>query len=165
MEPLQKELVTAMSLRMRAEITSYGPGKLAGKLHSQYFSEPFLFVDLFSMIQKMEEVFDTRGFPQVFLSPRSFTEKKNGAVKESVEGSYIMDMETMAESEGVRCTFEITVGFRQNATWQGHILWIERNLKQSFRSVLEMLKLMDEALTDGATKQKSLGWHDQDETH
>ena len=160
LEPNNKGPVTAMSLRMRSDITSYGPGKLVGELHSQYLTEPFYFVDLFGMIQKMEEIFDTHGFPQVFLSPRTFTDKKPAAAKESVKGSYIMEMETTAGSEGVRCTFEITVGFRQNATWQGHILWIEKNIKQNFRSVLEMLKLMDEALNYGSDGHKSPGWHD-----
>jgi len=45
-------------------------------------------------------------------------------------------------------TFEISVKFTQNSTWQGQIHWIEKNQKQNFRSALEMLKLMDEALAD-----------------
>ena len=45
-------------------------------------------------------------------------------------------------------TFEITVKFMQNSTWQGQIHWIEKNQKQNFRSALEMLKLMDEALAE-----------------
>jgi len=57
-----------------------------------------------------------------------------------------------------KCTFEISVKFRQNATWQGQILWAEKSTKQTFRSVLEMLKLMDEALTDG--EEKALVWKD-----
>ena len=59
---------------------------------------------------------------------------------------------------GSKCTFEISVKFRQNATWQGQILWAEKNLRQSFRSVLEMLKLMDEALTEG--EEKPAAWKD-----
>ncbi|MCL2200862.1 MAG: hypothetical protein FWB75_02765 [Oscillospiraceae bacterium] len=59
-----------------------------------------------------------------------------------------------------RCTFEISVKFQQNSSWQGQILWAEKNMKQNFRSVLEMLRLMDEALTDGAPK--SCGWEDKE---
>ena len=61
---------------------------------------------------------------------------------------------------GKKCTFEISVKFQQNATWQGTILWAEKNLKQNFRSVLEMLKLMDEALLDGADNGLKAGWED-----
>jgi hypothetical protein len=47
-------------------------------------------------------------------------------------------------------TFVIQVQFQQNATWQGSIDWIEAKKTQRFRSVLEMIKLMDEALSDGS---------------
>jgi len=57
---------------------------------------------------------------------------------------------------GSKCTFEVSVRFQQNATWQGQILWAEKNIKQNFRSVLEMLKLMDEALAEGDAK--TVGW-------
>ena len=59
------------------------------------------------------------------------------------------------ETGGSKCTFEISVRFQQNSTWQGQILWAEKNLKQNFRSVLEMLKLMDEALAEGELEKVS----------
>ena len=62
---------------------------------------------------------------------------------------------------GKKSTFEISVKFQQNATWQGTILWAERNLKQNFRSVLEMLKLMDEALLDGVENEQKTAWGDK----
>ena len=60
---------------------------------------------------------------------------------------------------GKRNTFVISVQFRQNATWQGNIMWTERNKKQNFRSVLEMIKLMDEALAEDAEEEeRPAGW-------
>jgi hypothetical protein len=55
-------------------------------------------------------------------------------------------------------TFEVSVKFMQNSTWQGQIHWIENDQKQNFRSALELLKLMDEALTAGNDKRQSLNW-------
>jgi len=55
-------------------------------------------------------------------------------------------------------TFEITVKFMQNSTWQGQIHWIDKNQKQNFRSALEMLKLMDEALTEGGDGTQVINW-------
>jgi hypothetical protein len=54
--------------------------------------------------------------------------------------------------------FEITVKFMQNSTWQGQIHWIEKDHKQNFRSALEMLKLMDEALTECADDTQVINW-------
>lgn len=48
--------------------------------------------------------------------------------------------------EEVEATFIVRVRFKQNATWQGSLSWIEWKMTQNFRSTLEMLKLMDEAL-------------------
>lgn len=44
-------------------------------------------------------------------------------------------------------SFQITVLFRQNATWQGNILWLEGQKEAQFRSVLELVKLLDSVLT------------------
>ena len=56
------------------------------------------------------------------------------------------------------CTFEVSVKFRQSATWQGQITWIEENKKQNFRSALEMLKLMDEAVTESSQDVAMATW-------
>ena len=50
---------------------------------------------------------------------------------------------------GEKGTFVIYVKYRQNATWQGEMLWLEGNLKISFRSVLELLKLIDSTFEIG----------------
>ena len=70
-----------------------------------------------------------------------------------------MDTENIQKKDELNspgCTFEVTVRFTQNSTWQGQILWADKNIKQNFRSVLEMLSLMDEALTE--EKPKAVGW-------
>ena len=36
--------------------------------------------------------------------------------------------------------------FRQHASWQGELLWLEKDARQSFRSALELITLMDSAL-------------------
>ena len=55
-------------------------------------------------------------------------------------------------------TFEISVKFLQNSTWQGQIHWVEKNTRQNFRSALEMLKLMDEALAEAYKGEKVINW-------
>lgn len=46
-------------------------------------------------------------------------------------------------------TFVVTIGRCENATWQGQIVWADKNKKQHFRSLLEMVKLIDGALSEG----------------
>ena len=47
---------------------------------------------------------------------------------------------------GKRATFVIRVVLRQNSSWQGTVTWLEGKQTLCFRSVLELLLLMDGAL-------------------
>lgn len=47
---------------------------------------------------------------------------------------------------GKKQTFIIEVQDTQCQSWQGNIEWIQGQKKQSFRSVIELLKLMDSAI-------------------
>lgn len=49
--------------------------------------------------------------------------------------------------KGSRATFELQVLFRQHSSWQGTVLWKEQQRRQNFRSVLELISLMDSALS------------------
>lgn len=42
--------------------------------------------------------------------------------------------------------FLITVRSRENHSWQGTVQWIEGSEQKNFRSVLELLRLMDSAI-------------------
>ena len=43
-------------------------------------------------------------------------------------------------------SFAVRVLFRQNASWQGSVSWLEGSREESFRSALELAFLMDSAL-------------------
>ena len=47
-------------------------------------------------------------------------------------------------------TFIVKVEYSQNTTWQGQVVWAEKNKSVRFRSALELIKLMDEAISGGA---------------
>jgi len=161
LEPVEKEVVTSVKMRMIAEI-DYTGGVVRGLLHSQYLATPYEFTSLFRMIEKMEQIFDEKKFPGAFMSLRTFGVAKGRAKKSEVENNEIMQDSVkkvvINDSHGSKCTFEIMVRYRQNATWQGQIHWLEKNLHQNFRSVLEMLKLMDEALTEGEEQAGAVEW-------
>lgn len=162
MDPEKEGLVTAMSVRMRAEIFVYEVGRMRGLLHSIYLDEPYEFFSFMRMIEKMEEIFDSKKFPQAFMTPRTFSNTKHEVKNSKEERNDTMKdakkPDVKEDAASSKCTFEITVKFRQNATWQGQILWAEKNQKQNFRSVLEMLKLMDEALTENSGESEAIDW-------
>jgi len=80
--------------------------------------------------------------------------EKRGAV----QVSEVKKIDSQRDVGSTKGTFEISVKFMQNSTWQGQIHWVEKNLKQNFRSALEMLKLMDEALAEADDGEKVINW-------
>ena len=161
-----RPLVTAMSTKMRATVVAYADGFVIGDLYSRFLNKPYRFNSLIKMINKMEDIFDELKFPMAFFRSRTFGDAKRAGEKQESEDKESMKDETNAipnfpeEQGSKKCTFEISVRYRQNASWQGEILWADKNLKQNFRSVLEMLKLMDEALNDGSDGDRSIKWED-----
>lgn len=53
-----------------------------------------------------------------------------------------MAMDSKRKEKG---TFLVQIHFRQKETWQGQVTWAEENKTVSFRSALELLRLLDEA--------------------
>ena len=47
---------------------------------------------------------------------------------------------------GKKGTFVVHVRYKENATWQGEVVWAEKNESLKFRSALELFKIMDGAL-------------------
>lgn len=45
-------------------------------------------------------------------------------------------------------TFVVRIHNAQNDTWQGEVMWADKNEKKIFRSALELMKLIDSALND-----------------
>ncbi len=43
-------------------------------------------------------------------------------------------------------TFIIEINDTQSKSWQGYVEWVQGQEKQSFRSVLELLKFMDSVI-------------------
>ena len=52
-------------------------------------------------------------------------------------------------------TFVVCVQHRENGSWQGYVTWMEKNKTVNFRSVWEMVQLIDEAVRNGAVPEIS----------
>ena len=52
----------------------------------------------------------------------------------------------MIKKRSEQGAFLIQISHTQNATWQGTINWLDENKQQPFRSTLELIKLIDNAM-------------------
>ena len=95
------------------------------------------FDSLSQLLLRGEQLLELSGGAQSFTTPRIF------ALAKPLR-SAPCDADELAR--GKAATFEMRVLFRQHASWQGELLWLEKNARQRFRSVLELITLMDSAL-------------------
>ncbi len=59
----------------------------------------------------------------------------------------------MEDENKIICTntFIVQVRYRRNGTWQGSVSWMNGNKKTEFRSVLELLRLMEDTMDQNGT--------------
>ncbi len=60
-----------------------------------------------------------------------------------------MGRTTKSNSRQQGGTFVVRVESRERNSWQGQVVWTETNRKQYFRSTLELLHLMEDAMRAG----------------
>lgn len=121
-------------------IDSYENQVLAGRFYNPYYPEGVSFHSVMDFLLKIEEMLDQMNFPQAFSDVRTFSKPTAVVVMESHEGKI---------QKGTLATFALKVLFRQNTSWQGSIKWLEGGHEETFRSVLELLFLLDSAVSAG----------------
>ena len=117
-------------------VDTYTNGNPTGRIYNAY-AEPECFESLSRFLIKMEAMLDELQLPQSSTAIRTFSPLRE-AEAAPPPVSHIR--------KGSCATFEVQVIFRQHSSWQGKVIWLEEKLEQSFRSVLELVVLMDSAL-------------------
>lgn len=123
-------------------------GRFSGRLYNPYWEGGVPFSSVMEFLTRMEELLDQMQFPQSFTAKRSFGGPPGqGAVSQTPSDV----------RQGEEATFYLKVLFRQNASWQGTVKWVETGQEESFRSVLELLLLMDSAVSKSHLKPGKRG--------
>ena len=126
-------------------VDDYRGKVLRGRLYNPYFSTGSSFQSLMEFFRRMEDLLDEMQFPQSFTAARVFADppQRKAASPPGQEAQ-----------EGRCATFSVRVLFRQNASWQGSVTWLEGGREESFRSALELVLLMDSALLEETSKNQ-----------
>ena len=119
-------------------IDSYENKVLKGRIYNPSQPEGIAFTGAMDFLLRMENMINEANCPQAFASLRRFRAQNTEA------GSHVHPVSTAME--GKLASFSLRILFRQNSSWQGSLMWHEGKAEESFRSVLELLLLMDSAL-------------------
>ena len=120
-------------------VDSYEDDVLKGRLYNPYFEGEVAFGSVMAFIRSIESMLEQMNFPQAYEQKRTFTR--------TIAEEQIRMKEPGNGKKGKVATFELRIFFRQNASWQGNLHWLEEGREESFRSALELFVLMDSALS------------------
>lgn len=130
-------------------IHSYQDKNLQGTFYNLYYGEEIAFGNLTRLLLLMEDMMDEMECPQASVRSRRF-----GAGRKNAERASIAEELLPKPDQEAIATFAVKVLFRQGASWQGKLAWTEGKREISFRSALEMVKLMDSALPQPELKSE-----------
>ncbi|SCJ73341.1 hypothetical protein [Neobittarella massiliensis] len=116
---------------------------LQGRAYYADDQPPICFTELGRVVLQLDHIFDEIG-PQASTQGRRFGRQAVPAV-EKKEGT---PMAQITKHRGDKETFVVQIQYRQNATWQGKVTWADKDETKSFRSALELIKLIDSALDE-----------------
>ncbi len=123
-------------------ITSYEKKNCAGALINPHFGRDIAFENTTQMLFLIEQMLCDLDYPQRITEKRSFHEQETSAP--------LIDRQELAAApageENTLASFRLRIMFRQSASWQGEVNWIEGERTVQFRSALELLQLIDEVL-------------------
>ena len=129
---------------LRICVDELGEGGIRGRVVSRRLTEPMPFSDVGHLLLQLEEVFDRQNFPQAFERRRTFgarQEESSLPLAQTLEQG--MDPEEVARAAGQVTTFDLYVITRRNTTWQGFVDWLDGSPRSHYKSVLELLPLID----------------------
>ena len=154
METTQKILLFAPNL-INVCIDSVSEGNLEGQLWQPYDVRPQLFIGMTDMLLQMDELYNRWNYPQRAMDSRTFLKETVATQPLNIrKGDSRMNIQKIQDKRGQQGTFIVQVQYRQNATWQGQVLWAEKNKKEYFRSALELIRMIDNAVSEEKDNRK-----------
>lgn len=136
-------------------VDSVEDSDFSGRIYNPYMPQPVIFNQVMDIIVWVEAFCDDISYPQSSFEDRSFLDGKTRGGREPRKLRRYLDDEVFERETGQIATFEFQVRHRRAATWQGDFLWREGRQRGSFRSMLELLRLMHRALAQPGKRPDS----------
>ena len=120
----RRKMVPCQTTEALVTVTKYEDGVIEAVLRHPRLKEPQKINSISQLILVMDGLLD---------------------LEECPDNPIPLVMPIMVKEE-IIATFQIQVLFREIYSWQGRLVWVERKEEASFRSVLELMKLLDDIL-------------------
>lgn len=150
---LERELLNIAAYAVWLRVETQKNGIAEGWIFHPDMQKPIWFQGLDQALISMDRLFDGFAKPRRACEYRSFHRKKSLSELDTKLPNQIcgaLPKVLFRHDRSVLATFCISVRYRQNASWQGRMVWLEAQEQLRFRSFLELLTAMREALDHSA---------------
>lgn len=134
-------------------------GIVEGFLYHGYHKEGFPVKGYEQIIRIAERLFNALEFSFMGTGDRDIYGRTHSRQKKE-RMARVLEDEKLLEKHGDMGTFVIRVQHRQHSSWQGRVTYLEENKSVYFRSVLELIKIIDGALDEA---ERTAGTEDSKE--
>jgi len=124
---------------MLIAVDSYNQQVPAGRFFYPVREEHRSFSGLTQLLLQMDACMDAENTPQAFQTVRTFFPRTGFVPGETGEKTL---------TAGKVSTFTVHILYRMNASWQGKLTWMEKGKTELFRSVLELIHLINSAVLE-----------------
>ena len=121
-------------------------GDIYGRYFHRYKKEETFFLNSAMLFSEVEQFYDILGYPQAAMRTRNFIEREREKVPAKEHMTVIYDSQTLMHFRGKLATFLVGVTSRQNASWQGDVVWMEQKIRKHFCSDMELVVFVDDAV-------------------
>ena len=165
-EQITDQVFTAADLPEQSRIfmlriSGQTAGVCTGTIHNLYQEQQQRFTGLADAVLKIDGMMDDLGAPQAAEQSRSFAQREKKLHNDSAQQRERYQQwrqekpklvrqfgqpESFQEEASGALVFFVRGRFRQHSSWQGDVAWRNGGRKTQFRSVLELLHLLQSAL-------------------
>ena len=124
-------------------------GTLSGQVYSMQLASPLSFSDFGRLLLWLDAFMDMQNYPQSFQRKRLFRGCHGITIPASITESPALSPQQILASRGKVTTFDLQIYSRQNATWQGRILFQQEGEDAlfPFQSTLEFVQLVTQRIS------------------
>ena len=142
---IQSQINISMPNLINLCVNETDHGEIKGELYHCYTKEPVLFSNVIELLTAAETLFDTLRFPEASTRTRRFVGVEETQMP-TARPPKVVDQTEVIEHRGKIASFILCVQFRQNSTWQGEVIWLERGIRKRFSNTLNFIKILDSVI-------------------
>jgi len=121
-------------------VDEYNNADFSGKLYNPFYNKCIQIKSFQQLVKELDTLMDEIGCPMSGMEKRTFTKHLHA------DSETLFLANKTQVPKGKIGTFAIRIQYRNNASWQGTIKWMEGDAEEYFRSVIELFWLLDSAM-------------------